>query len=235
MSRSRVAPTTATSIPRLEFLAAVAGVDLVKPIIKALSHSTSVVFWTDSQDVLHWIRGASRKLKTFVGNRVAYIQESTHPSQWRYVPTAENPADHLTRGHSAKFLAQNSQWWEAPSFLQLMESEWPATVLPGKSSTAVDQETRKSTKFDSAAIRCVKKQTDTETAKSAANAQAQSVVLATQKSAENNSSGWQLDPSRFSKWLVLVRQAAWVIRFANNCRTPAAVRVMTGLTTDTGK
>ena len=71
----------------------------------------------------------------------------------------------LTRGHSAKFLAQHSQWWEAPSFLQLMESEGPATVLPGKSSTAVDQETRKSTKFDSAAIRCVKKQTDTETAK----------------------------------------------------------------------
>eukprot|EP00117_Sycon_ciliatum_P005595 scpid65819/ scgid9476/ len=67
MSRSRVAPTTSTSIPRLELLAAVAGVDLVKAIIKSLRHSiTAVVFWTDSQGVLHWIRGASQKLKTFV-------------------------------------------------------------------------------------------------------------------------------------------------------------------------
>ena len=72
---------------------------MAKSVANALSVGTkSITFWTDSANVLWWIRGYSRAFKPFVANRIGEIQMSLSPEQWRYIPTAMNPADCLTRG-----------------------------------------------------------------------------------------------------------------------------------------
>ncbi|MCG8077551.1 MAG: hypothetical protein JAY75_15105, partial [Candidatus Thiodiazotropha taylori] len=102
-AKTRVAPTIATSIPRLELMGAIIGVRLTSRITKVLDiQINNCIFWSDSVNVLWWIRGRSREFKPFVANRVGEIQTSTDPEQWRYIPTAQNPADILTRGMKAK-------------------------------------------------------------------------------------------------------------------------------------
>ena len=104
-SKSRVAPLQAVSIPRLELMVAVVGLKLSETVGKVLSiESSHRSFWSDSMDVLYWIRGCSRKFKPFVANRIGEIQALTSPNQWEYVPTGQNPADLLTRGESVSKL-----------------------------------------------------------------------------------------------------------------------------------
>ena len=77
-SKSRVAPLQAVSIPRLELMAAIVGLRLAETIGNVLTIAKSRwMFWSDSMDVLYWIRGRSRKLKPFVANRVGKIQSMT--------------------------------------------------------------------------------------------------------------------------------------------------------------
>ena len=97
-AKTRVAPTIATSIPRLELMGAVIGVRLSTRIASVLElHMSQAVFWSDSQNDLWWIHGHSRDFKPFVANWVGEIQTSTDPEQWRYIPTSLNPADILSR------------------------------------------------------------------------------------------------------------------------------------------
>ena len=100
-SKSRVAPLQAVSIPRLELMAAVVGLRLAEAVGNILNlPKHEWLFWSDSVDVLYWIRGRSRKFKPFVANSVGEIQSLTDPEQWRHMPTKQNPADLLTRGLS---------------------------------------------------------------------------------------------------------------------------------------
>ena len=117
-SKSRAAPLQAISIPRLELMAAAAGLKLVQTVGQVLGIDKSKwVFWSDSMDVLYWIRGQSRKFKLFVANRVGEIQASTNPEQWRYVPTKLNPSDLLIRGLSVSPRTEEDKWWSGPAFL----------------------------------------------------------------------------------------------------------------------
>lgn len=114
-AKTRVAPTTTTSIPRLELMGAVIGVRLSTRIARVLEIQMSqAVFWSDSQNVLYWIRGRSRNFKPFVANRVGEIQSSADPEQWRHVPTSLNPADILSRGMKAGDLHNCDKWWKGP-------------------------------------------------------------------------------------------------------------------------
>ncbi|KAK5853507.1 hypothetical protein PBY51_014653 [Eleginops maclovinus] len=54
--------------------------------------------------------------------RVIRIRRSTHPDQWSYVPTDQNPADHATRYMPAAQL-QQSIWHSGPSFLTRNNTE----------------------------------------------------------------------------------------------------------------
>lgn len=83
MGKSRVSPSKITTIPRLELTAAV---------------DVTEFFWTDSKVVLGYINNEARRFHMFVANRVQRIHLSTVPQQWRYVPTKDNPADHVSRG-----------------------------------------------------------------------------------------------------------------------------------------
>ena len=67
-----------------------------------------MIFWSDSTDVLWWIRGYSRVFKPFVANRIGEIQLHSSQNQWRYIPTNMNPADHLTRGLKVAELIEKS-------------------------------------------------------------------------------------------------------------------------------
>ena len=143
VSKSRVAPTAATSIPRLELMAAVLGHQVATRMSKVLDVPLSTVtFWSDSTTVLHWIRSYSRRFKPFVANRVSYIQQRTAPRQWRYVPTGQNPADLASRGVCVNDLVNADLWWQGPAFLS-NGSTWPATELKDTSGLSDDPEVRK--------------------------------------------------------------------------------------------
>ena len=111
-AKSRVEPLKSTSIPRLELMAAIIGLRLVLIVTEVLKVAMKkVLFWFDSSTVLWWIHNKSKAFKPFVGNRIAEIQTSTTPNQWRYVPTQENPADIGSRGAVAHELVDNEKWW----------------------------------------------------------------------------------------------------------------------------
>ncbi|XP_035213352.1 uncharacterized protein LOC118187271 [Stegodyphus dumicola] len=78
--------------------------------------SSNIFFWSDSKVTLYWIKGSSRRWKTFVQNRVDEIQKLTNPDSWFYCSTKDNPADLLTRGVSASSLVNNSKWWTCAEF-----------------------------------------------------------------------------------------------------------------------
>ena len=74
-------------------------------------------FWTDSQAVLVYIANESRKFKIFVANTAEMIKEGSDPSQWFYVSSKENPADHSSRGVEANNVNAVKTRFEGPSYL----------------------------------------------------------------------------------------------------------------------
>ena len=97
-SKSRVALLKVMSIPRLELQAALLGTTLAKMIISEHKFQiTRRVFWTGSKTVLHWIKMDPREFKIFVANRLEEIRDNSLLSEWKWVPTKENPADDGTR------------------------------------------------------------------------------------------------------------------------------------------
>ncbi|XP_049884462.1 uncharacterized protein LOC126379650 [Pectinophora gossypiella] len=129
-AKSKVAPLKPTTIPRLELCAALLAARLCKSVLESLRFTPSaVVHWCDSSVVLSWINSEPSKLKTFAANRIGEILETTLPSSWRYVPTAYNPADLISRGVNAVQLLHSELWWSGPNFLSKDETFWP-TLKP---------------------------------------------------------------------------------------------------------
>jgi hypothetical protein len=100
----------------LELCAATLLAKLYKKAIHALNTINESYLWTDSSIVLTWIQGPSNKWKTFVGNRVAIIQEETSSATWRHVPTLSNPADLISRGVEPTILSTSTLWWKGTTY-----------------------------------------------------------------------------------------------------------------------
>ena len=96
LARSRVVPLKGHTLPRLELMGAVIASRLAKFICTAFQHTSlqniSVMLWSDSQIVLHWLHSRKR-LKQFVSNRVQEINNTFPNIPWHYCPTDDNPAD----------------------------------------------------------------------------------------------------------------------------------------------
>jgi len=135
-SKSRAAPLKPHT---LELMAAVVASQLCSFVIKSLHTTFSVCFWSDRQIVLSWIFSnkklkrsdrqivlswifSNKKLKPFVSDRVAEIRFVS--TTWRHCPSADNPADLLTRGITADQPCNSSKWNHGPSWLPL-PTNWP--------------------------------------------------------------------------------------------------------------
>ena len=115
-SKCKVAPLKPMTVPRLELAGAVLGLRLTQHLTVVLGlPMQSITFYSDSTDILWWIRGQGRSFRPFVANRIGEIQMETEPSQWQHVPTGENPADLCTRGATPDELLENSLWWHGPT------------------------------------------------------------------------------------------------------------------------
>jgi len=92
-----------TTIPRLELCGALLLAELVAEVqgelakLNIVLHQDNVHLWTDSTIVIAWI-STLVPLQVFVSNRVARINELTAHIQWHHTPTADNPADLVSRG-----------------------------------------------------------------------------------------------------------------------------------------
>ena len=84
--------------------------------------------WSDSQIVLHWVR-SQKSLPTFVQHRVTEIQSLLPNATWNYCPTADNPADLLSRGTNTGVLISSALWQHGPKWLP-NPNEWPSSQLP---------------------------------------------------------------------------------------------------------
>ncbi|KAK3084088.1 hypothetical protein FSP39_007909 [Pinctada imbricata] len=113
----KLAPSHGHTIPRLELCAAVLATEVGKTVTQSLHHPvTNVQYYSDSRVVLGYIHNKVRRFYNYVSNRVDRILSISEPSQWSYVSTKENPADHGTRGlQTAELL--HEKWLKAPEVL----------------------------------------------------------------------------------------------------------------------
>ena len=202
-AKTKVAPLSAVSIPRLELMAAVLGCRLGASVADALNLSQlDRVMWTDSMNVIWWIRNLSRRFKPFVAHRIAEIHEKTDSSQWFHTPTDVNPADLASRGATASQLVGNQQWENGPEYLLGDRGQWPPQPADVPKPTA--SELRKSV--------VVSDEHD-------------GMVKQTSLLSFLNVADWRLAPEKFSSLSHLIRVTAWVMRFVNNCQCLADERM----------
>ena len=116
-AKSKIAPIKPVlTIPKLELSAALLLSRLTVKVLKALKlQLVDIYLFTDSTDVLFWLKDHPSKWPTFVGNRCSRIHSLLPEAYWSHVRTHENPADCASRGISPDELLGFSLWWEGNS------------------------------------------------------------------------------------------------------------------------
>ena len=129
-AKAKTAPIKPTTIPKLELRGAALGVRASQVVARALDIPVEKhVYWTDSTNVLYWLRSNAKNFRSDIATRIVEIQKSTTADQWRHVPGKVNPADLCTRGERAADFIRNDTWWRGPQFLQSAPAVWPKTNL----------------------------------------------------------------------------------------------------------
>lgn len=127
-AKTKVSPLKPISIPRMELQGALLGARLSRSIIE--SHSIKFdekFFWTDSQNVLCWLRSDQRRYKQYIAYRIGEIQELTETTEWRWVSTKLNVADEATKWNKIPDLSSAGRWYNGPAFLVESSANWPVT------------------------------------------------------------------------------------------------------------
>ncbi|PFX19093.1 hypothetical protein AWC38_SpisGene16531 [Stylophora pistillata] len=198
-------------VPRLELAGALLGGLRLKQLLTLLLGlpMQSVTFYSDSMDVLWWIRGHGRNFRPFVANRIGEIQMVAEPSQWQHVPTGENPADLCTRGGTTDALLENSLWWHGPKWLLLEDKAgWPKMDVKSRPASLPELKTldRKEEEEDVATVLTCRQQSPMNREENGR--------------AKSKWENWRLEPTRFSSWTRLVRLQARVWRVIYNMCNP---------------
>ncbi|KAF8366653.1 hypothetical protein PRIPAC_84482 [Pristionchus pacificus] len=155
ISKTRLAPIKCTStIPKMELDSLVTAHTLVRFTVEALRKEfpekpIHAYFYSDSAVVLHWCKPEFRKQPgVFVVNRIKKIHDTRdelasfnpviyhHP---RHVRSESNPADHATRGLSAKDMNDPKHaWWSGPEWLKYDPDSWPNDDLSSIQCPSID-------------------------------------------------------------------------------------------------
>ena len=123
-SKTRVAPLSEQTIPRLELLSAVVLSRLIHSVKEALSSEMKIdklFCWTDSKIAWYWIVQSQKEWKPFVQHRVDEIRKLVPEECWNHCPGADNPADLLSRGMDCRELETSVLWWNGPKWLTSFE------------------------------------------------------------------------------------------------------------------
>lgn len=119
LGKAKLAPLAELTIPRLELCTAVLATEIVDQIREEIGLKLDrITFFTDSKVVLGYISNESRRIYVYryVNYRLQCIRQSSHPSQWTYVATENNPADLGSRSMPASQL-QGTSLLMGPRFL----------------------------------------------------------------------------------------------------------------------
>ena len=126
------------SLPRLELLGVVLGSrasQLGSQELKLSISSRSI--WTDSKYVLLLLKSALRKA-IFIENRITELRNDS-AATFRYVRSADNPADLVTRGLTVPDLSDATISWHGPSWLSDDLSSWPSTLTTTPADIALTE------------------------------------------------------------------------------------------------
>ena len=115
------------TMPRWELASILIASNVITFTLYAVSQlrNNEIFIWNDSKAALSWCTQVEIK-DTYVHNRVKNIRDRCPNATIKYVPSAENPADVMTRDITAKELHQCKLWWRAPEWIVDRES-WPTT------------------------------------------------------------------------------------------------------------
>ena len=111
----------ASRSPKLELTASLIGTRLIH-YLSNLFKFDAIYLWSDSKVTISWITSDRDVKDVYIANRVAEIKTliNHHHVNVMYVPTKDNPADHLSRGCTSKQL-KTSNWLHGPSWLLTRE------------------------------------------------------------------------------------------------------------------
>ncbi|XP_059620611.1 uncharacterized protein LOC132264419, partial [Phlebotomus argentipes] len=135
-AKSKVAPKTTQTIPRLELMSAELAAQMMNKFREALQIK-ACFFWTDSMVVYHQIQSLDKKFDVFVAHRLGKIHTVSQREDWNHVPGTLNPADIISRGTSTEDLRNSTMWWHGAPFLLQSRSHWPRVHLPADDSILI--------------------------------------------------------------------------------------------------
>ncbi|XP_062582044.1 uncharacterized protein LOC134243832 [Saccostrea cucullata] len=159
-----------------------------------------ITYWTDSMAVLRYIQNSTARFHTFVANRLAVIHEGSQPTDWRYINTRLNPADHASRGISADGLLKQENWIKPSNFLFEPEDHWPTPASHLTDTELFDNDPE------------VKKVT------------VKTVVTKSQELQENTADINELF-QHHSSWYLLKRSVAWILKVRKELLRRVRVRL----------
>ena len=195
IGKSKAMPVRPITIPRLELQAATLSVRIFQVCREELTYKIDrVVFWTDSQTTLQYIKNESKRFHNYVADRIAEIREITKPDQQRHCPGKLNPADDASRGSKPKKLIDQLHWWRGPEYLWDSEENWPEAEI-GKVSEN-DPEVR-----DEVQVHSIKIETP-------------DAGLGSEAPCPSDRPVYKM-MAHYSSWLKLQRCFAWLVRFCH--------------------